>query len=77
MENKASFEASEAEPRAVGGPEDADIEFDGIREVENVDDLMQDVSSLEEFATGKKLTGKKAAKAKKKEKTFKDLVKTK
>jgi len=61
-----SFEASEAEPRAVGGPEDADIEFDGIREVNNVDDLMQDVSSLEEFATGKKLTGEKAAKAKKK-----------
>ena len=67
---KASFEASEAEPRAVGGPEDADIEFDGIREVENVDDLMQDVSSLEEFATGKKLTGEKAAKAKKKREDF-------
>ena len=67
---KASFEASEAEPRAVGGPEDADIEFDGIREVENVDDLMQDVSVLEEFATGKKLTGKKAAKAKKKKEDF-------
>ena len=67
---KASFEASEAEPRAVGGPEDADIEFDGIREVDNVDDLMQDVSSLEEFATGKKLTGDKAAKAKKKREDF-------
>ena len=67
---KSSFEASEAEPRAVGGPEDADIEFDGIREVNNVDDLMQDVSSLEEFATGKKLTGKKAAKAKKKREDF-------
>ena len=67
---KASFEASEAEPRAVGGPEDTDIEFDGIREVDNVDDLMQDVSSLEEFATGKKLTGDKAAKAKKKQEDF-------
>ena len=67
---KASFEASEAEPRAVGGPEDADIEFDGIREVDNVDDLMQDVSSLEEFATGKKLTGDKAAKAKKKREDY-------
>jgi hypothetical protein len=67
---KASFEASEAEPRAVGGPEDADIEFDGIREVDNVDDLMQDVSVLEEFATGKKLTGKKAAKAKKKREDY-------
>ena len=67
---KASFEASEAEPRAAGGPEDADIEFDGIREVDNVDDLMQDVSVLEEFATGKKLTGKKAAKAKKKREDY-------
>ena len=67
---KASFEASEAEPRAVGGPEDADIEFDGIREVDNVDDLMQDVSVLEEFGTGKKLTGDKAAKAKKKQEDF-------
>ena len=70
QKTKSSFEASEAEPRAVGGPEDADIEFDGIREVNNVDDLMQDVSSLEEFATGKKLTGKKAAKAKKKREDF-------
>ena len=67
---KASFEASEAEPRAVGGPEDADIEFDGTNVVDNVDDLMQDVSSLEEFATGKKLTGDKAAKAKKKQEDF-------
>ena len=67
---KDSFEASEAEPRATGGPEDADMEFDGIREVDNVDDLMQDVSSLEEFATGKKLTGNKAAKAKKKREDF-------
>jgi hypothetical protein len=71
---KSSFEASEAEPRAVGGPEDADIEFDGIREVNNVDDLMQDVSSLEEFATGKKLTGEKAAKAKKKREDFKNFL---
>ena len=67
---KSSFEASEAEPRSVGGPEDADIEFDGIREVDNVDDLMQDVSTLEEFGTGKKLTGDKAAKAKKKREDY-------
>jgi hypothetical protein len=65
---KASFEASEAEPR-VANP-DGDIEFDGIREVNNVDDLMQDVSSLEEFATRKKLTGEKATKAKKKQEDF-------
>ena len=31
---------------------------------------MQDVSSLEEFATGKKLTGDKAAKAKKKKEDY-------
>ena len=67
---ESSFEASEAEPRSVGGPEDADIEFDGIREVDNVDDLMQDVSALEEFGTGKKLTGDKAAKAKKKKEDY-------
>ena len=67
---QSSFEASEAEPRSVGGPEDADIEFDGIREVDNVDDLMQDVSALEEFGTGKKLTGDKAAKAKKKREDY-------
>jgi len=67
---QSSFEASEAEPRAAGGPEDADIEFDGIREVDNVDDLMQDVSTLEEFGTGKKLTGDKAAKAKKKREDY-------
>ena len=67
---ESSFEASEAEPRSVGGPEDADIEFDGIREVDNVDDLMQDVSTLEEFGTGKKLTGDKAAKAKKKREDY-------
>ena len=67
---ESSFEAGEAEPRAVGGPEDADIEFDGERIVNNVDDLMQDVSTLEEFGTGKKLTGDKAAKAKKKREDY-------
>ncbi len=50
--------------------QDGDIEFDGERMVNNVDDLMQDVSVLEEFATGKKLTGNKAAKAKKKREDF-------
>jgi hypothetical protein len=67
---QSSFEASEAEPRSVGGPEDADIEFDGERIVNNVDDLMQDVSTLEEFGTGKKLIGDKAAKAKKKKEDY-------
>ena len=67
---QSSFEASEAEPRSVGGPEDADIEFDGERIVNNVDDLMEDVSPLEEYATGKKLTGDKAAKAQKKREAY-------
>ena len=65
---KAEFEAYESEPRVAN--QDGDIEFDGERMVNNVDDLMQDVSSLEEFATGKKLTGKKAIKAKKKQENF-------
>ena len=65
---KAEFEAYESEPRVANY--DGDIEFDGERMVNNVDDLMQDVSVLEEFATGKKLTGKKAIKAKKKQENF-------
>jgi uncharacterized protein YbaA (DUF1428 family) len=65
---KAEFEAYESEPRVAN--QDGDIEFDGERMVNNVDDLMQDVSVLEEFATGKKLTGKKAIKAKKKQENF-------
>ena len=65
---KAEFVAYESEPRVAN--QDGDIEFDGERMVNNVDDLMQDVSSLEEFATGKKLTGKKAIKAKKKQENF-------
>ena len=48
---KAEFEAYESEPRVAN--QDGDIEFDGERVVNNVDDLMQDVSNLEEYATGK------------------------
>ena len=61
----AEFEAYESEPRVAN--QDGDIEFDGERVVNNVDDLMEDVSPLEEYATGKKLTGDKAAKAQKKQ----------
>ena len=50
------------------------MEMDGIREVNNVDDLMQDVSTLEEFGTGKKLTGDKAAKAKKKREDYQKFL---
>jgi len=38
--------------------------------VNNVDDLMEDISPLEEYATGKKLIGEKAAKAQKKREDY-------
>jgi len=68
FKTKDSFEASEAEPRVAN--QDGDIEFDGERVVNNVDDLMQDVSNLEEYATGKKLTGTKKKKAIEKQEKF-------
>jgi hypothetical protein len=68
FKTKDSFEASEAEPRVAN--QDGDLEFDGERVVNNVDDLMQDVSNLEEYATGKKLTGTKKKKAVEKQKKF-------
>jgi hypothetical protein len=68
FKTKDSFEASEAEPRVAN--QDGDIEFDGENVVNNVDDLMKDVSSLEEYATGKKLVGDKAKKALEKQKKF-------
>jgi len=68
FKTKDSFEASEAEPRVAN--QDGDIEFDGERVVNNVDDLMQDVSNLEEYATGKKLVGDKAKKAVEKQEKF-------
>ena len=64
----AEFEAFESEPRVANF--DGDIEFDGERVVNNVDDLMEDISPLEEYATGKKLTGEKAAKAQKKREDY-------
>ena len=68
FKTKDSFEASESEPRVVN--QDGDMEFDGENVVNNVDDLMQDVSNLEEYATGKKLVGEKAKKAAEKQKKF-------
>ena len=44
------FYAVEKEPRAVGGPEDADLEFDGENFVRSVDDLQSDTSKLKEVA---------------------------
>jgi hypothetical protein len=64
----AEFEAYESEPRVT--TPDGDMEFDGERVVNNVDDLMEDISPLEEYATGKKLTGEKAAKAQKKREDY-------
>ena len=68
FKTKDSFEATESEPRVAN--QDGDIEFDGENVVNNVDDLMQDVSNLEEYATGKKLTGTKKKKAIEKQEKF-------
>jgi hypothetical protein len=67
------FVITEAEPRYTGGPGDTDIEFDGERFVDNVDDLMQDVSNLKQYATGKKLTLKEFVDARKKRKQFEEF----
>jgi len=66
------FYAVEKEPRAVGGPEDSDLEFDGENLVKNVDDLQSDTSKLKEVATGKKQTMSEFVNSKKK----KDRVKS-
>jgi len=67
------FIITEAEPRYTGGPGDTDIEFDGERFVDNVDDLMQDISNLKQFATGKKMTLKEFVDARKKRKKFEEF----
>ena len=59
------FYAAETEPRYVGGPEDADIEFDGENSGPGLMFIESDVSNLKQFATGKKLTKEEAAKAEK------------
>jgi len=66
------FYAVEKEPRAVGGPEDADLEFDGENLVKNVNDLQSDTSKLKQVATGKKQTMSEFVNSKKK----KDRVKS-
>ena len=48
------FQATEVEPRYVGGPEDADMEFDGIGGGSSIKMLESDVSNLERYATGKR-----------------------
>ena len=65
------FEATEAEPRYVGGPEDSDIEFDGLGGGDDIRMLESDVSKLKEYATGQKPTLKEFVESKKR----KDRVK--
>jgi len=65
------FEASELEPRYVGGPEDTDIEFDGLGGGSSIKMLESDVSKLKEYATGQKPTLKEFVESKKR----KDRVK--
>ena len=70
--SSAEFEAYESEPRVVNY--DGDMEFDGTNVVNNVDDLMEDISPLKEYATGKKLTGKEAAKANEKREKYQKFL---
>ena len=65
------FQATEVEPRYVGGPEDADMEFDGIGGGSSIKMLESDVSNLEKYATGKNPTMKELVDSKKR----KDRVK--
>ena len=67
------FSAVEAEPRYTGGPEDADIEWDGENVVSEVKDLMSDTSALKKFATNKPLSKKELAIAKQKQNKLKSL----
>ena len=67
------FSAVEAEPRYTGGPEDADIEWDGENIVSEVKDLMSDTSALKKFATNKPLSKKELAIAKQKQNKLKSL----
>ena len=65
------FDAVETEPRFVGGPEDADIEFTGESGGPGIDYIASDVTNLKTFATGKGPTVKEIVKSKKR----KELVK--
>jgi hypothetical protein len=62
---KSEFSAAESEPEVVNW--DGDIEWSGINEVNKVDDLVTDTSSLKQFAK-KKLTHRDKVVAKKKQK---------
>ena len=49
----------------MGGPEDADMEFDGIGGGSSIKMLESDVSNLEKYATGKNPTMKELVDSKK------------
>ena len=71
---KSEFSAAESEPSWEHiGPDDAEIGWEGVNEVNKVDDLMTDTSKLEEFATGKPLSAKKKLIAEKKNKRLQNL----
>ena len=73
VKTKNEFSAVEAEPRYSGGPEDADLEWDGENIVSEVKDLMSDTSALKQFAIGKPLSKKELAIAKQKQNQLKSL----
>ena len=69
QKTKSEFSAAESEPNYTRtGPDDADLTFEGINEVNKVEDLTTDVSPLKQFGTKKKLTHKDKVVAKKKQK---------
>ena len=59
------FDVVETEPRYVGGPEDADIDFIGESGGPGIDYIASDVTNLKTFATGKGPTMKEIVKSKK------------
>jgi hypothetical protein len=71
IKTKPEFSAAETEPQVVS--RDGDIEWEGINEVNKVEDLLRDTSDLQKYATGKKLTIKELSESMKKKKDFKNL----
>jgi hypothetical protein len=68
---KSEFSAAETEPQVANW--DGDIEWEGLNEVNKVEDLLRDTSDLQKYATGKKLTIKELSESMKKRKDFKNL----
>ena len=71
IKTKSEFSAAETEPQVANW--DGDIEWEGINEVNKVEDLLRDTSDLQKYATGKKLTIKELSESMKKRKDFKNL----